>query len=314
MFIVGVPRSGTTWVARVLARGTGARYLEEPDNHFRFGFALRAKAALGQRGYPQLEPGGTPESARDYARLWHDAFQTRASPLGYRGSLSDRLVSRVGHVRASAVLAGASPDRDLRLAMRFAAPRRPKRGDGPVLVKSVYATLAVEWIASRHDVEVVVTARHPLNIVSSWQTLGWLDESGPEPLATLDPMLARGLGERFGVAPPSGGTPIGRAAWLVGVLTRVLDEAIVRNPSWHRVVHEDLCRAPIEGFHRLAADLGLPWDAAGDRAISGWNRPGDGYETHRVAAELPDLWESRLRPHEIEEATAVLAGLEMSIR
>ena len=113
---------------------------------------------------------------------------------------------------------------------------------------------------------------------------------------------------------PPGGSPVGRAAWLVGVLGRALDDAATRNPSWHRVVHEDICRSPSEGFRGLAAGVGLPWDAAGDRAIDDWNRPGEGYETHRVAAELPDAWESRLRPQDVEEALSVLDGLSGSVR
>ena len=314
VLVVGIPRSGTTWIARVVAEGTGARYLEEPDNHFRFGFAFRAKEALGRREYPPLEPGEAPDAVQDYARLWRDALGAPGRAPGVRGRTADRLVSHAGPARVSAALVGAATGRDLDLARRLAVPRRPERGHGTLLVKSVYAALAVEWIASRHDVEVVVTTRHPLNIISSWQELGWLDGSGSEPLSTLDPAAAGALGERFGAAPPSGGSPVGRAAWLVGVLGCALDAAVARNPSWHRVVHEDMCRSPVEGFHGLAAGLGLAWDAAGDRAIDDWNRPGEGYETNRVAAELPDAWESRQRPHDVEEVVAVLEGLSRSVR
>ena len=33
ILVAGLPRSGTTWVAEVLGRTAGARYLHEPDNH-----------------------------------------------------------------------------------------------------------------------------------------------------------------------------------------------------------------------------------------------------------------------------------------
>lgn len=316
VLVVGIPRSGTTWVARVVALGTHARYLEEPDNHFRFGFAFRAKSALGQREYPRLEPGEAPAAARNYARLWVNALEKPCPghPAGIRGRIADGLVARAGPAKVSAAVAGGVTGYGLDTARRLAVPLRPKAGEGPLIVKSVYAALSVEWIASRHDVEVVVTTRHPLNIVSSWHELGWLDEPFAEPLSTLDPAMLRSLSARFGAPPPPGGSPVGRATWFVGVLGRALDDAVTRNPSWHRLVHEDLCRSPGEGFHRLAATLGLPWHAAGDRAIDDWNRPGEGYETHRVAAELADAWESRLSPRDVEDATAVLDALSGSVR
>lgn len=317
LLVVGIPRSGTTWIAKVIARGTGASYLEEPDNHFRFAFAFRAKAALGLRGHPLLVPGDSPEAARDYELLWRAALAPEGPSSSLRtvgGRVADRIVAKAGAERVTRVLADGRLGLDLEFGRRLAEPRRLEHGGRSILVKSVYAALAVEWIAQRHDVSVVVAERHPLNIVSSWQELGWLGADGQEPFQALDPNVVDSLTARFGVEPPTEGSSVGAVAWLVGALGRALGEAAKRNPSWHRVVHEDICRSPKEGFQSLAEALALPWSAEGGRAIDDWNRPGHGYETHRVAVDLPRAWESRLSPEDIEEATGVLERFSVMTR
>jgi hypothetical protein len=315
VLVVGLPRSGSTWVARALAQGIGARYLEEPDNHFRFGFALRAKVMLGRGQYPTLESWDTAEKARAYETLWRCSFggADRRRRVRIRRALADQLVSTVGVPRVSASLEGAPPGPVLATAMRLALPRTAEAGRGPLVVKSVYAALAVDWIASHFNVGVIVTVRDPLNILSSWIELGWVGGSDPEPVAALNSAQRRALSDRYGPLPQDA-TSVGRAAWLIGVLALALEEAVARNPSWRRVEHEALCRSPSEGFRRLAYDLGHQWTEAGDLAIHQWNRSGGGYETRRLASELPAAWQSRLSADTVREARVVLDGLSRSDR
>jgi len=313
VLVVGVPRSGTTWVAQILARGGRASYLEEPDNHLRFAYAFRAKRRLGARAYPGLVAGAAGAGLGDYEALWRSAF---SGGVGSRPSrkraLANGIVGRTGPKRVSAALAGSlARHPDLALAARLAEPEGPVE-NGPLVVKSVYAPLAVEWIASRHDIRVVSVLRSPLNVLSSWIELDWLPPSGPEVLSTLAPAIADELADRYEAPPPARSTLAG-AAWVIGALTCALDEATRRNPAWARVVHEELCVAPREEYPRVAERVGLEWTEDGDRALEAANRPGRGYETARVAADAREAWRDRLDDDQVTEIRSVLERLPLAL-
>ena len=105
---------------------------------------------------------------------------------------------------------------------------------------------------------------------------------------------------------------LSRAAWLLGLLTSALKDAVERHPEWHVVAHEDLCREPNERFRALAETIGLAWDPAVDRLLEETNRPGTGYEASRERASLPDAWRSRLSPAQISESMDVLRGFPIA--
>jgi Sulfotransferase family len=312
--VVGVPRSGTTWVATVLARGAGAVYLGEPDNHLRFAYAFRAKRSAGQRQYPSLAPGLAGEKADALARLWECAFapSPRGRVAAFRRRSANRLLTLAGRRTILRVL-GGSPERSpvLAAAVVLAVPERPAASDGSLVVKSVYAPLTVEWIAGRNDARIVVVLRHPRNVISSWLELGWIRTRGSDPVTTaFKPSVARELADRFGTPVPES-SRLARSTWIVGVLTCALEEACRRNPSWVRVVHEELCTRPTEEFPLVAARAGLGWSEAGDMLLSETNRPGHGYEPARVSAEMPDAWRTRLGASELREIDAVLERLPL---
>lgn len=71
ILIVGIPRSGTTWVGHVLAQGDDATFLNEPDNHLTFPYALRAKRGLPGGFHPALPPEA---EAAAYELLWQRAL------------------------------------------------------------------------------------------------------------------------------------------------------------------------------------------------------------------------------------------------
>jgi Sulfotransferase family len=314
VLVVGVPRSGTTWVAQILATAAGGCYLEEPDNHFRFAYAFRAKHQLGTREYPSPAPGSNTGDTSAYDALWQAALtrhpaETRSN---VRRTLANALVARASSKRVSAALAGSVLRHpDLAVAARIAVPERAEL-DGPLVVKSVYAPLAAEWIASNHDVRVVSVLRSPLNVLSSWIELDWLPPSGPDVLSTLDPAIAQELAERYEAPPPARST-LARAAWVTGALTCALDEATRRNPAWARVVHEELCVAPGEEYPRVAERVGLRWTAEGDSALEAGNRPGRGYETARVAADTREAWRDRLDDAQVTEIRRVLERLPLAL-
>lgn len=312
VLVVGVPRSGTTWVARVLAQAAGARYLEEPDNHFRFAYAYRAKADLGRREYPLLRPGERGDETHALATLWRRAFHPVAAnrPSRVRRRAGDRLVQAAGPRRVSAALAThARAPLTLAAARRLAIPHSIEHDDRAAVVKTVYGPLSAEWVVELCGLDsVLVVFRNPLNVVSSWLSLGWLDSGGREPVAALAPAAQDELSARFG--PPPSGSRLGRAAWLIGVMSCVLDDT-ARRLGWQRVVHEELCAGPGAAYPQVAASLGLEWSRRGDDLLAADNRAGSGYELSRFAAELPDAWRSRLKDEEADEIARAVERLPL---
>jgi hypothetical protein len=309
VLVVGVPRSGTTWVGTVLARSAGASYLGEPDNHLRFAYALRAKLRAGERQYPVLAPDQEDGRVDELRVLWENAFseERRRGIAELRGRSANRLVELAGGRPIMRLLAGSRSSPLLRMAVALARPERPKASAASVVVKSVYASLCAEWVQERQGPWVVAVIRHPRNVISSWVELGWMNPAGPDPIETaFPPVIAEDLAALY-QAPVQATSRLARSTWLVAALTCALEDACRRNPHWVRVEHEELCVQPLEGFMAMAAAAGLPWSEVGDERLEETNRPGEGYEPSRISSEMPDAWRRRLTDDQVREVDEVLA-------
>lgn len=287
ILVVGVPRSGTTWVAETLACAPGVTWVNEPDNFQSDPFAHVSQSELGR--FPVLDAGS---SARSYRVLWNLAF-SGGWPRGGMTTATWRLAARLP-LGASIPL--------LTQAARVSSVRRSRPSH--VVVKSVFNIFALEWIVSRYHPRVVVVRSHPLNIASSWISLAisgslldssWVGANRPD------------------LAAATAGTvdsDAGATALAVGVLTVALDEAIARHPEWMVVDHEDLCADPANGFKQMYSALELNWDGAVEAHIRRTNRPGKGMQTARIAAEQPARW-LRLTEDQLADVQRVFAALPL---
>jgi hypothetical protein len=314
LLVVGLPRSGTTWTAHVLAQAPGCTAVLEPDNEKTSAPAIAAKRNLGR--FPVL---GADDAAPGFEQLW--AWALRGAPPSRAGRAGARLVRGADADALERLVAGRPPPR-LRLAGALARLPRGRLGPpvpaapgtsvpgnrpGRLLVKSVHAVLALEWLTTRFDLDVVVVLRHPANVLASWLELDLPDAD-------------RGLDRHPGVRaryvdpwalPAPGPTALERAAWHVGLLSAVMEDAAARHPRWLVCAHEELCREPAAGFRRLYDALGLPWDGGVDRALAATDAPGTGFSLQRRAAELPDAWRTRLDGGQVATLHRVLAGFPL---
>jgi hypothetical protein len=310
---VGLPRSGSTWIARTLSTVPGAALVFEPDNQVMLPYAVRAKRPLHGGYYPV--PAGR---VRHYSALWSAAYGRGKALPGEnpRRLVSGRLFRRAGErsVRAALARGGiAQPPLPQRLALRaaelIAPPTRPPRAEH-VIVKSVYAARSIEWIARRLSPEptVVVVVRPVRDTVASWQALGWIPDAGhDDELTVADPASLAALATEVGAPPlPEGASALVRTTWLLAVLLLCLDRAAARNPQWVVVSHPELCLDPAAGFADLASALGLPWTQASSEAVLATNRPGSGFETNRVPSEAVSSWRRRLSAAQIQQVESEL--------
>ena len=178
-----------------------------------------------------------------------------------------------------------------------------------VVVKTVHAPLALEWVATRFEPAVVVVLRHPLNVIASLLELGLPDRDRG---LDRDPVIRQRLLEPLGIRAPSGNEPDAwRTAWQVGLLTTALEGAATRNPEWAVVTHEDLCVEPDRAFQALCERLGLPWSDEIGRHLAESDRPGTGFSTNRVRSDEPDRWRRRLTAEQIEQAARALREFDL---
>jgi hypothetical protein len=70
LLLVGVPRSGSTWLAEVLACATERTLVMEPDDAYRWPEALQAKRGLGD--YPTAPMA---RSSASFKELWRLALK-----------------------------------------------------------------------------------------------------------------------------------------------------------------------------------------------------------------------------------------------
>jgi hypothetical protein len=290
---------------RVLEADRTLAPLMEPDNESRSAPAIWGKRRAGR--FPVLAPG---DNDAEYRWLW--SWILDGAPEGGRLELTAPLLRAVRPVGRRRFYRGqASPLMQLAGALgRRPRYRRPGSRHDPrrLLVKTVHLPLAVEWLASEFDVDVVVLLRHPANVLASWISLDLNDQ-----FARLDdrPAIRRRIVEA-GEIPAPRADPLARMVWQIAVLNLGLEEAAARNPAWIVRTHEDLCVDPMAKFQVLYRQLGLTWNAQAEHYLTSNDRPGEGFPTQRVASDQPDAWKRRLAPGQIETMGSVLSEFAFS--
>jgi hypothetical protein len=299
VLIAGVPRCGSSWALQVLRRTGDVQRVYEPDNEWHHVRAMRAKRGLGR--FPVLVPGDTNDR---YAALWSQAFAGRAAYRSFAGRRADALFRGAADEERQRVVDGGPPSLRLRAALALAAlpDRAPEPPARTPLVKSVHCALALSWIRAGWDVQVVIVARDPRNVLASWLEMDLPDRDRG---FDRDARVREAVIEPLGLPDaPASSDPVHRAAWHLGVLTAALDAA---SPGAHVVQHEALCVDPAGGFRALASDLGLTWTVDCDAFLASADAEGAGFEVRRVASDQPDRWRTRLTPAQADAIAEELA-------
>ena len=123
------------------------------------------------------------------------------------------------------------------------------------------------------------------------------------PIGVVAPELRNEARRRYGVEIPAANDEVAVLAWRVGVQMSALHDVLVANPQFHVVDHEAMCADPVRRFARgsptHSGSTGRPTNEA---VLVASNRPGTGYELHRVQADLPGAWRRRLSPEDARTA------------
>jgi hypothetical protein len=299
VLVFGSVRSGTTWTAEILAATESAQLVNEPDTVSHNDYALKALSGLDVD--PLLGPDDP--ATRPYEQLW-DALFGDGPPRRMRGRnwLARRLLRDLSvDARRSAVRPDGRLSARHRIGVALTQPPRvdPSR---PVVVKTVAALHALDWVLARWQPVPIWVRRHPLDVVASRMSL---------PFQTQADLLWSGL-HRAGQVPPwcpapPRGDVVAVASWLAGVGLSACRDVAERRPDVLVVEHEVLCRDPPAEFRALAAGVGLVWTDASESVLAASNRPGDGWTTKRITAEQPGKWRTRLTREQQRTAIEWLA-------
>ncbi|WP_080045076.1 sulfotransferase [[Actinomadura] parvosata] len=239
VLVTGLPRSGTSWVGRMLTAGGDLVYVNEPLN-------------------PQHPPGRCPGVldaqvthrfqyiCDDNSAAWLPAFRDTVA-LRYRW-LAELRTNHSPYDLA----------RLLRYGTAFALGRLTGRR---ALLDDPFAVLSAGWFARRLGCRVIALVRDPVSFVASWQRLGWtvhFHELLGQPLLVRDYPEVLEL-RRLATSQDR----VSRAAALWRVTRSVLD----RTPGILVTSYEALAADPVPGFRALYAYAGLRWTPAAERRI-----------------------------------------------
>jgi hypothetical protein len=181
------------------------------------------------------------------------------------------------------------------------------------IVKSVQLAFLLPWVAQRMGARVVLVRRHPLDTVASHLERARAAIAVGNPyqfqrsLARTAPHEIAACRARWGTPTlPDGASLVAERADTVGFLMSAYADSLEGCPNAITVDHEQLCRDTMDRFRELSAGLGLEWGDRAEEFLRESNRPGTGFRTERVAAELPGKWRAYLTTQEAEEARSVL--------
>jgi hypothetical protein len=263
--VAGIPRSGTSWVAKALSFDPRYTYFREPDNYDRVAGAERRFASL-------YLAAGMADAA------W-DAHLDRAirGRIATRFTLSEEIARRTARLPRWLRPVG----RSMPLLLR---------GRQPVLLKLVNSNLALGRLAERYPAaRQLYLVRHPCATFASWRRLGW----EPEPRALLDsPALMHDHLEPFRELLHSARSFWERAGAYWGAVNHVVHRQTAAEPGSRVVaVYESLCERGEERFRALHEQLGLAWtDGAADFLRTADRTDDAPYSLRRRARDQVHAW------------------------
>jgi Sulfotransferase domain len=284
ILLTGMPRSGTTWVARILTASGEVGHINEP-----FNLAV------------------SPGTLRVPAEHWY-AYVTAQNEDRYLPALTRVLEFEYPLVRE---LRRCRSRTDALHTLKWWRDFRRSRGLRP-LVKEPHAVFSAEWFAKRLGSDVIVMVREPLAVVSSWKRLEW---SFDFTNLLEQPVLMRDWLGPYEAEMTAALSPACDLVDRVALLWRVIYSVVAdeRFPAVQLVRHEDLSRDPVHGYAELYEALGLTFGDGVAKAVeasSSSENPAETSVEHPHETQIDSRanlrnWRHRLSEDEIARIRAV---------
>jgi hypothetical protein len=252
-----MPRTGTSWVGKILQASGELVYVNEPLN-------------------PQHPPGHSPGVLN--AHVAHRYQYICQENEGYwLQPFRDTVALRYHPIRE--LRANRSPydvGRMLKYGSAFSAGRLTRRR---ALLDDPFALMSVPWLVDRLGCVAIVMIRNPVALVGSWRALGWQAEM--EDLLEQPPLMRDYLGpyEADLREMRESDDVIGR----ICTLWRALYGAVAQMASLegvHVYRYQDLVRKPFDSFHEIYDVCGLSWSDRAQEAVAAASTGGGSSKSH----------------------------------
>ncbi len=281
IIVTGLPRSGTSWVAKAFSALPGFTYYREPDNYD------HVAGAEPRFEFLYLKAGDDdPEYAAHMRRALDGQIATPFTLSEDPGPLLGRL------------------PRKWRVAGRRVPALYMRNRD--VLAKFVFANLTMDWLDAEYpDASFIHTVRHPCGIFASWQRNGW----DPQPRKLLDQQrLVDDCLAPFASTIESADSFWERAGALWGAYYTVIGPQLRSHPRWVGVRHEWLCSDPVVNFAATFRRAGHDMPGATYAFLADSNRGGDegAYSLTRSAASEIDKWKQAVAAEDAKTCRRVV--------
>jgi hypothetical protein len=307
ILVVGVPRSGTTWVANTLAQAPGTALLHEPDNEKQNILALRWKRNYHRM--PHIEPSAE-ESV--YLSFWrqilYESYLPNRTVINKTGfilmGLTDKKLEQYVQQKCEKLTVNESdalPQLPSQFVTSFLSQssfsyqkQRTKRR----IVKSVHTGLTLPFISQHLSPEIVIITRHPASVVSSCIQLHLSD-------ADRKVFRQRNLMEAhlnpFTRKIEESKESVSAMALQTAIFYYVWEQESKNHPHWYFMSHEALCEDPIAQFRSLYEKLHLDWMPSVEQFLADHDQPGAGFQISRESSTLKDKWKQTLTPEQIDQ-------------
>lgn len=305
--LVGMPRSGTTWIGKIFDSHPRVVYRHEPDDRHRLrGVPLFPLPAEDDRYQQTIESFcATILDVRD-AKTAGSLPVFEKDFLSPAGNILRRRFIEIGKMTSRFVREVSIP--------KFVEGRLP--ADARLIWKSIHS-LGRAGLFSRAmpDSHVVIVQRHPCGYVASVlrgeaqrkftsSTAAWEDFGIYEIMAHTSQAGRRNLDLDIFRAM----SPVQRLAWRWVVFNEAAVENVRGRGNVTVIRYEDLCRAPLEHVRALFDYCGLSWNAQTERFISdsiAKNNPAY-YSVFKNSLQSAMKWQEELPRATIDEILDVI--------
>ena len=289
ILVTGSPRSGTTWVGRILSQSPSIGYIHEPFN-------IR-KPPCGYK-FAQFNYAFTYICKENESNL-SDAFKKTLS-------FEYNVIQEIMRIR--------SPKDGIRFLRDYTRSFISRHCNLRPLVKDPMALFSSEWLALTFDMDVIVMIRHPAAFVYSIKELKWefdFKHFLAQPLLMRAYLLP--FEDQIKEYAYKKYTLFDKAILLWKIIHHVIKYYQANHEKWSFIRHEDLSRASVEEFRKIFEKINLDFSEKIQNTIEKYSTSKSMFEHYyphvvkRDSKTVIGKWKKNLTSDEIRK---VRTGVE----
>jgi len=278
ILVTGIPRSGTSWVGRMISQAPYVRYVHEP---FNISGNLCSCGVNFNYWFQYINS----ENCHKYSEHLKHTIYPAYSRIGLFNTF--REVIKTKRIRSFSNYFQAYSSRR-------------------VIVKDPLAVFSAVTLANMFDMNIVVLIRHPAAIVSSYKALNWMHpfshflsqpELMEEHLAPFRDEISDFAKNQYDI--------VDQIALLWKLVHYMIIKYQEKKSDWIYVRYKDLALEPLDGYQNIFQKIGLQFsDHIRDRIqahslLKATSSDGDPYAIKQIPYQVIYKWQKTLTSDEI---------------